>query len=96
MVSVKRYLCASSLHNYILYAHQVSSLPTGYPPVQMYRVRVNNGTVMSTSGTETTLTVPSGTFSRAGTYMFNVAAVNALGEGVALAGFIGIYTHNKI
>ncbi len=56
----------------------------GYPPVQLYHVRVNNGTVLSTTGTETNIAIPGSTFLNAGIYSFSVRAVNVLGESAPL------------
>ena len=53
---------------------------SGYPPVLMYHVTVNNGTIMSTTGTETNITIPGSTFPSAGVYSFSLRAVNVLGE----------------
>ncbi|XP_064393965.1 uncharacterized protein LOC135341347 isoform X2 [Halichondria panicea] len=56
------------------------SVISGYPPVLMYHVTVNNGTIMSTTGTETNITIPGSTFPSAGVYSFSLRAVNVLGE----------------
>ncbi|XP_064393678.1 uncharacterized protein LOC135341095 isoform X5 [Halichondria panicea] len=58
--------------------------PSGYPPVQIYHVMINNGAIMSTSGAETSITIPGSIFISAGTYSFSVRAVNILGESAPL------------